>query len=165
MVSTAGTVTSGGWAPAPAGPTVTLAGPSAGGLGLPEPDSAGGPWNHGCTSGGPQRTDRPSRSPSEVPSRRRLGRLGPGGHRGRISACNAATGIPSLRAATVLTRPDRLARRLLRGSVRGPPLSPQPARLGLAESESLALAAGLPAGPAAAGANRAKSDNPGDDDP
>ncbi len=61
-------VTSGGWAPAPAGPTVTLAGPSAGGLGLPEPDSAGGPWNHGCTSGGPQRTDRPSRSPSEVPS-------------------------------------------------------------------------------------------------
>ena len=82
-----------------------------------------------------------------------------------ISACNAATGIPSLRAATVLTRPDRLARRLLRGSVRGPPLSPQPARLGLAESESLALAAGLPAGPAAAGANRAKSDNPGDDDP
>jgi hypothetical protein len=103
MVSTAGTVTSGGWAPAPAGPTVTLAGPSAGGLGLPEPDSAGGPWNHGCTSGGPQRTDRPSRSPSEVPSRRRLGRLGPGGHRGRISACNAATGIPSLRAATVLT--------------------------------------------------------------
>jgi hypothetical protein len=113
MVSTAGTVTSGGWAPAPAGPTVTLAGPSAGGLGLPEPDSAGGPWNHGCTSGGPQRTDRPSRSPSEVPSRRRLGRLGPGGHRGRISACNAATGIPSLRAATVLTRPDRLARRLL----------------------------------------------------
>ncbi len=101
-------MTSGGWAPAPAGPTVTLAG--AGGLGLPDPDSAGGPWNHGCTGGGPQRTDR--RSPS-VDSDGSVPAAAVAAFK-MISACNAATGIPSLRAATVLTRPARLARRLLR---------------------------------------------------
>jgi hypothetical protein len=49
-----------------------------------------------------------------LPSTRSARRVGPGGRRGRIAAGNAATGIPSLRAATVLTRPARLARRLLR---------------------------------------------------
>ncbi len=166
MVSTA----AGGWAPAPAGPTVTLAG--TGGLGL-----AGAglgrrplePWLYQRRSS----ADRPSES------FRRLGRLGPG-------RAAARRPWPHCRLQLVCGHWRHSESQSCHGAdaacqagpAAAPPLSPQPGPRRVADSaglspppgrRSLALAAGLPelpeSGPAAAGNHRAKSDNPGDDDP